>query len=185
MSSQRVAYRYAKALIELGEEQKATDQLKEDMELFTSTCAENRDFRVVLSNPVVTHSKKLKILRAIFDNKISRITQSFFEIVTRKNRENLLEIVASEFLHLYNVRNGIDEAAVTTTFSLDLALRNDFELAIKKITGKKVVLKENVNRDIIGGYILKIGDRQIDESVRTKLNELKYRFSDNPYVGKL
>lgn len=185
MSNQRVAYRYAKALIELGEEQEATEQLKKDMELFKVTCSQNRDFKLMLNNPVVTHSKKLKIIKLLFGKKVHKITHSFFEIISRKNRESLLEDTAVEYLHQYNIKKGIDEAAVTTTFQLDATLRKEFEEAVKKITGKKVILTEKVSKEIIGGYILKIEDRQIDESVRSKLNELKYRFSHNPYVGKL
>ncbi|MDA0194763.1 MAG: ATP synthase F1 subunit delta [Bacteroidetes bacterium] len=183
MSNQRVAYRYAKALIELAEEQNALDQVKDDMALFRTTCQQNRDFKLMLINPVVTHYKKLTILKALFKKITHKITQSFFEIVTRKNRESILEATASAFLHLYNIKNGIEEAVVTTSFPLDQSLKKEFEEVVKRITGKKVILSEKVNKEILGGYILKIEDRQIDDTVLSKLNELRYRFSQNPYVG--
>ncbi len=185
MSDQRIAYRYAKALLELAEEQKVTDAICEDMRLFTSVCEANRDLRLMLRNPVITHDRKLKILKTIFGDKVHSITNSYIDIITRKNRENILEATATEFVHLYNIKKGIGEASVTTTFKLDSAMKGEFEKVVKKIIGKKVLLKEKVDNEIIGGFVLKIEDRQIDESIRSKLKELEYKFGENPYVGKL
>lgn len=176
MSQQRIAYRYAKALIELAEEQKVLDKVQEDLHTFGKVCSTNRDFINMLNNPVVTHDKKLKILKALFEKRFHKITNSFIEITTRKNRENVIEATCLEFNNLYNIKKGIDEATVTTTFELDNSLRSEFIKAVKAINGREAVLKEKVDKEIIGGYILKIEDRQIDESVRSKLKELEYKF---------
>lgn len=178
MSNQRIAYRYAKALIELSEDQKALDKVHSDLTLFTSVCDQNRDFRNMLNNPVVTHDKKSKILKAIFEKKVHKITNTFIDIITRKNRERILEATALEFNHLYNKRKGIDEASVVTTFPLDSKLRAEFMKVVKNINGNEAVLKEKVDQEIIGGYILKIEDRQIDESVRSKLKEIEYKLGE-------
>ncbi len=176
MSEQRIAYRYAKAIIELAEEQKVLDKIQEDMKVFGTVCSQNRDFRNMLNNPVVTHDKKLKILKALFEKRFHKITNSFIEITTRKNRENIIEATSLEFNNLYNIQKGIDEATVTTTFELDNNLRPEFIKAVKAINGREAALKEKVDKEIIGGYILKIADRQIDESIRSKLKELEYKF---------
>ena len=176
MSDQRVAYRYAKALIELAEEQKALDKVSADMEMLTVVCNENRDFRLMLNNPVITHDKKLKILQALFGKKAHKITNSYIEIITRKNRESVLEATAIEFTRLYNILRGIEEVSVTTTYKLDAAQKKEFEKVIKKVTGKEVVVNEKIDKNIIGGYIININDRQIDESVRSKLKEIEYKF---------
>jgi len=180
MSDQRIAYRYAKALLELAEEQNVTEKIFEDMSLFSSVCDANRDLRLMLRNPTVTHLKKLTILKAIFGSKVHSITNSYIDIITRKNRENMLEVTAREFVHLYYIKKGIDVASVTTTFELDSALKGEFEKSVKNITGREVLLEEKVDKEILGGFILKIEDRQLDESVRSKLNELDYRFGENP-----
>ncbi len=185
MSLQRIAYRYAKALIELAEEQKVLGKVHEDLQTFSAVCKENRDFRNMLNNPVVTHDRKLKILKALFEKRFHKITNSFLEISTRKNREEVLEATALEFNNQYNIKQGIDEASITTTFELDNKLRSEFLKAVKAINGREAVLKEKVDKEIIGGYILKIEDRQIDDSIRSKLKELEYKFGENPYLGKL
>ncbi len=184
MSDQRIAYRYAKALLDLAEEQKALDKVLADMETLTAVCKSSREFRLMLNNPVITHDKKLKILQATF-KKAHKITNTYVKIVTRKNRENVLEATAKEFIRLYNIKKGIEEVNLTTSYKLDKKQKQEFIDVVKTITGKEVDLNEKVDKEIIGGFILKINDRQIDESVRSKLKELEYRFSDNPYVGKL
>ena len=184
MSNQRVAYRYAKALIELAEEQKALDKVAADMNLLISVCDSNRDFRLMLNSPVITHDKKLKILQALFGKKSHKITSSYIQIVTRKNRENMLEAAAREYLRLHNLRKGIEEVSVTTAVALDKKQEKEFEQLIKGITGKEVVLDAKVDKNIIGGFVVRINDRQIDESIRTKLKELEYKFGENPYVSK-
>ena len=185
MSDQRIAYRYAKALIELAEEQKALTHVWEDMKLVAAVCKENYAFRLMLNNPVITHDKKLKILTALFGKSAHKITISYIQIITRKNRERFLESTAVEFNRLYNIKKGIEEASVTTTFELDESLRDEFQKVVKDITGNEVILNEKVDKELLGGFVLKIQDRQIDESVRSKLRELEFKFEENPYQAKL
>lgn len=182
MSDFRVASRYAKSLLSLAEEKGVLDKVHEDMLLFSKTVDENYEFKRILKNPIINHEKKLNILNAIFKGKVQPMTIAIFEIITRKNREAALPSIAKEFHHQFNVLRGIEEATVTTSFPLSNDLRSEFKKIVKEISGKDVELTEKVDENLIGGYILKIGDRQIDDSVISKLKELKLKFSHNPYV---
>lgn len=177
MSESSVAYRYAKSLIELAEEKGITEKVQGDMKLFESVCKENRQFELTMKSPVVKHFKKLEILKAIFADKVDPLTMSIFEIITHKNRERILPALASEFLNQYDDLKGILKAEITTVGELTADQRKSFVDMIAGATGKTVSLKEKTNADLIGGYILKVNDKQIDTSVRKKLNNLKVSFA--------
>jgi len=183
MSEVRVASRYAKSLIGLAQEKGALEAVHQDMQLFAGICEENIDFRIMLRNPIINHEKKLNILQGLFDGRVHQITSSFFEIITRKNRESVLYAIAQEVHKQYNALKGVEMAEIKTTFALDDELRREFKSVIAKATGMNgVELKEEVDKELIGGYVLRVGGQQIDDSLKGKLKELKLKFSHNPYL---
>ena len=185
MSEIRIASRYAKSLLELANEKRVLGPVLKDMQQFESICDSNRDFATMLRNPVINHFQKLTILKEIFKGKVHKMTLSMLEIISRKNRAMYLPEISKEFRRQYNAFQGITEAKVTTVIPLNKGLRTEFIEIIKKITGQDVELKEEVDDSIIGGFILKIGDRQIDDSINSRLQELKLKFSQNLYVAKM
>lgn len=182
MSEIRVASRYAKSLLDLAEERGTLEQVKEDMDLFSKTLNENRDLRLLLRNPIVKHDKKLAILRAVFGAKVSDLTMKFFTIITEKNRESALEFIGSEFLTQYNALRGVQLAEVTTATPLSPYLRAELTQMVRQQTGlQQVTLTEKVDPSLIGGFVLRIGDSLIDDSVSFRLRKLRNEFSKNPY----
>lgn len=173
MSIATVASRYAKSLIELAKEKNVVDVVYNDMLLFRNTAKENRTLMLALSSPVVRHEKKLGILKAIFQDKVNPVSFTIFNIITRKNRESILDAIAEEFIQIYNEHKGIQKATVTTTTALTDELRKQFIEVVSKSTGKTVELEEKVDPRLIGGYVLRVNDRQVDTSLRARLNELK------------
>jgi F-type H+-transporting ATPase subunit delta len=183
MADSRVASRYVKSLLGLAVEQNAVEAVNKDMRAFSKICKENRAFTLMLRNPVIKHDKKKAILSAIFGGKVHSLTLAIFDIITRKNREPLLPAIANEFHLAYNIYKGVGEAAVTTAVPLDAKLRGEIEQIVKKLSDKKQVeLVEKVDPEMIGGFLLNVGDRQIDASIKNKLKALKVKFSQNPYV---
>lgn len=186
MSDVRVASRYAKSLIELAQERGILENVYQDMLLFSKTATESRDLGLMLRNPIIKHDKKLAVLKAIFTGKVTDLTLSFFTIITEKNREAVLTSVAAEFLTQYNLFNKIQKAQVTTATPLTPELRAEFSRMVISRTGMNtVVLEEVVNPALIGGFILRIGDIQIDDSIRTSLLRLKNKLKDNSYTSQL
>mgnify|MGYP001801755611 CR=1 FL=1 len=177
MSTNRIAIRYATPLLELAIEQKIEDKVKADMDSFLSLCESNRDFLLMLKSPVIPHLRKAGIIKKVFEGKVQDLTTKFFEVIVKKNRENVLAEVAEKFLSLYNQKKGFQEALVTTAIALDKNLKKEVESIVKNLTGKEPLLKEEVNPEIIGGYELTIGDRKIDASVNGQLRALKLKFS--------
>ena len=182
MSEIRVAARYAKSLLELSEEKGVLDTVHSDMQLFSNTCEQARDLRLMLRNPILSRDIKLKSLNRIFANQFNKITFAFFDILVKKQRESILESIAKEFHRQYNEKMQIENALITTPFALTDELRASFLRAVEEISGKKVELKEKINPDLIGGFVLQINDKQIDTSISSRLNELRVKFSENPYI---
>ncbi len=186
MSDYRIASRYAKSLIELAQERGILEEIYQDMLFFSKTVASSRELGLLLRNPIVKHDKKLAILQALFKGKVNDLTLSFFTIITQKNREAVLSSVATEFLAQYNLLKKVQKAQITTAVPLTPALREEFKQMVLKRTGMNtVILEEIVDPGIIGGFILRIGDIQIDDSIRTNLLRLKNQLKDNSYTSTL
>ena len=183
MTDNRVATRYAKSLIELAIEKGVVDKVHDDMKSFAELCQSNRDFLLMLRKPIISHDRKRKVLYELFEGKVDPSTLAIFDIITRKNREAYLPAIAEEFVSQYRTYRGIQKAVVTTPFPLTEALRSKFKQMVAQQTdSKSVVLEEKVNKELIGGFILRIGDRLMDNSVQHKLQSLSYEFDDDSYI---
>jgi F-type H+-transporting ATPase subunit delta len=186
MADQRVAARYAKSLLDLGKEMGTLSAVKDDMDLLSKTMAESRELRLLLRNPIVKHDKKLAILKAIFEGKVSDMTLRFFTILTEKNRESAIEGIGPEFLAQYNVMQGVQSAEVTSATPLTAVARLEIRKLVTQQTGlTDVQLTEKVDPELIGGFILRVGDNQIDDSVRTSLRRMRTSLQENSYQSKL
>ena len=186
MADQRVAARYAKSLLDLGKEMGTLDSVKADMDLLSKTMAESRDLRLLLRNPIVKHDKKLAILTAIFGGKVSDLTLRFFTILTQKNRESALEGMGTEFQVQYNAMQGIQMAQVTSATPLTPELRAQLQQLVMQQTGlAQVKLTEKVDPELIGGFVLRVGDNQVDDSVRTSLRKMRTSLQDTAFQQKL
>jgi F-type H+-transporting ATPase subunit delta len=187
MSNHRVAYAYAKSLMELAIERGQLEEVHQDFVHLATMAKSNRDLELVMRNPIVSSDKKLKVLKALYAKKgATEATMSFFEIICRKGREEVLADIAREFQVQYQLHNFIQVAEVTTTFPLDEKLKAEFTKIVLEITGmKEVKLSEKVNPDLIGGFILRVNDLQLDESLSSKLRDLRVQFSHNQYQSKI
>jgi F-type H+-transporting ATPase subunit delta len=174
VAESRASSRYIKSLLGLAVEKGVLEEVNQDMALFARVCDENRAFLLMLKNPIIKHDKKKRILEKLFSGKVSSLTMAIFDIITRKNREPLLPEITHGFHQAYNEFKGIRDASVTTAVPLDAALRAQFDGMVKKVSGKtRVEMHEKVDPDIIGGFILNVGDQRIDASIKNKIHILK------------
>ncbi len=173
MQSHRAASRYAKSMMELAKEQKVLDEVYSDMRLFSTVIEENRVLAVMLKNPIITHDKKQKVLHALFNNRMNKLSILAFDLITKKNRESILAPIATEFQVQYNSYKGLQVADITTTIALDDDLRTKFNQLVEEVSGKKASLNEIIDEKIVGGFVLNVGDRRLDQSLRTQLSNIK------------
>lgn len=180
-----VASRYAKSLVDLAVETKQLEEVREDMRLIKKVCIENREFVIMLESPVVKTDKKMAIFKSVFGGKIAVTTQAFLDIVAMKRREGLIDDIAYSFDEQYKAHRNITSAVITTAIKLDEATKNKvLEIIQKSYTGE-IELIEKVDKDLIGGFVLTVNDKQVDTSIKRKLINFKKNFSGNPYLPDL
>ncbi len=186
MNIKPVAYRYARALMDLATERGQVDAVHEDMALVANTAAGSRELQVLLNSPVVKADVKGRVLDKVFAGRIGEVTSKFIDILVRKGRESMLPHVAAAFQELYNQGKGIITAQVTSAAPLDDSARQQVRaLAADKHPGKTIELTETVDPALIGGLTIRIGDEQYDGSVSRRLNDLRRKFSENPYIPEI
>jgi F-type H+-transporting ATPase subunit delta len=179
MSEIQVASRYAKSLIDLAGEQNAVEPIRKDIELFLETCKENPQLQAILKNPIISLDKKANILDGLFAGKVHDMILSFFKIVIRKGRSEILFATAKEFTNQYNILKNVVSATVTSASPLSPENISQIEEVVKQSTKGEVILTSIVDPKLIGGFILKVGDKQFDTSISSKLNKLKKEFEQN------
>ena len=179
MSELQVASRYAKSLIDLAREQNVLEPMKKDIELFLETCKANPQLQAILKNPIIGLDKKSNIMEGLFAGKLHEMILSFFKIVIRKGRSEILYATAKEFISQYNILKNVVKATVISASPLSKENISQIEDVVKQATKGEVILTARVDPDLIGGFILKVGDKQFDTSISSKLSKLKKEFEQN------
>lgn len=182
MKQSRATIRYAKSLIAISNEQNSLETSFNDMLVLSSVCNSNRDFVNLLKTPIVKTDLKINILTELFTKSLSDLTLSFITLITKKKREILLPEIADCVISLYKKNKNIKEVYVTTATPLDQDLRQEVMTYIKKQTDSKIELKENIDKSLIGGAIIRMDDKQLDASISSSLKLLKQQFSENLYI---
>jgi F-type H+-transporting ATPase subunit delta len=186
MQNTRLAERYAKSLIDLSTELQQLDVVHEDVALLQSICKQSREFVLMLNSPVISVDKKHKIINSITEGKISKITQTFIQLLCSKNRESNLPGIVSSFIEQFNKIRGIHKVKLTTATPVSDSIKNSFIEKIKAATTIKTIeIEAKVNENLIGGFTLEMDGKLIDASILRDLNDVKKQFANNDYIHKL
>lgn len=183
MSDIKIASRYAKSLIDLSTEKGSMEKSHEDVVTVLKAISESRDLRLLIQSPVIKTDKKISILKAVFADKISPVVLEFILLLAKKRRESLTEEVLKEFEAQYLQKKNVFKAVVTSAVGLDDNLRKQVLELVKKNNNSEVELIEKVDKSIIGGFILRIGDEQIDKSILRQLKNLRKNFNESSFVN--
>lgn len=184
MAEAKLGRRYAKSLFDLALEQGKAEVVYADMSLIHRVCEENRDLVLLLRNPIIFPEKKLSILREIFGSKAEKLSIQFLEIIVKKRRESHLTSITTEYISLYMQYKGIEKAIVTSAIGLDDKLRGEIITLVKKTSNSEVELEEKIDKKLLGGFVLRVGDVQYDASISRSLKKLSREFAQNPYIKK-
>lgn len=177
-----LATRYAKSLLDLSLEKGQLENVYNDMLLVQNVCRSNHDFVIFLNSPIIKTDKKNEVFQNIFKGKVSELSLSFMEILTRKRRESYIDDIADAFIQQYKTHKKILTAVITTASGIDDQTRKKVMELVKANAQGEVELVEKVDKSLIGGFVIRIDDKQVDASVFKKLSELRKSFSENPFI---
>ena len=174
MSENKAASRYAKSIIDLSLETNSLEDVKSDMALVSKIIRQNPELEAILNNPIVPIDKKTGILTNLFEDKVHPITITFMKLMVSKGRSEIVYSAAKQVVAQYNDIKGIVTAEVTSATALTAASKAEIiRIVTTEIGANEVMIKEKVDGDLIGGFILKVGDKQFDASISSGLNKLK------------
>jgi F-type H+-transporting ATPase subunit delta len=176
MKISKSASRYAQALLDLAIEQNKLDAVAADMKYMATVCAENPELELMLQSPVVKADKKLSVLNAIFDQ-FDQLTNLFVDLIVKNGREAYLSQIASSFDVLLKAHQGIVPVTLISAQKLDDKVKKEIVSKVQASITGTVELTEKIDADLIGGFIVRMGDTQIDASVASQINKLKQRLS--------
>jgi F-type H+-transporting ATPase subunit delta len=171
--------RYAKSLLTQALEKGELEKVHADMKLILQTIKDNRDLAAMLHSPVIKTEKKKAILEAIFTAHVSPLTGKFLQLIATHKREEYLELVCDDFFKKYKKHKQILTVLITTANGLDEEMRKKVYELVKKQLHSEVELLEKVNKDLIGGFIIRVEDKQNDTSILGKLRQLERTFKEN------
>lgn len=176
MNHSKISVRYSKALFQVAIEKNLLDKISTDM-LFISDLCKMPDIQEVLESPIIIPSKKTTIFQSILEKNVEKITMTLVTLLIKNGRESFLPAVARVFRDETLKYKGITETYLTTAVPVNDKIRKQISELISSEFNTKVELKENVDNEIIGGFVLKVNDYYMDASVRNKLRKIKKELS--------
>jgi F-type H+-transporting ATPase subunit delta len=169
----RVARRYANALFRVARERNELDSAAESIASIYDVANSSPEFMAVLHHPRVTRERKRELLRQIFENRVPLLVEQFLFLLIEKDRAVLILDVAKHFARLMDEYRRETDAEAVTAVALTEPQIEALKLRLQETTGYTVRLKTRVDASIMGGMIVRVGDRMIDGSVTTQLQAMR------------
>ena len=181
MRSLRVASRYAKALLGLASERGELKAVESDINTLSSLVDSSKEFELLLVSPVVKPDQKKAVLNALLKDKLSEVTFMFIILLVSKGREGAIASIVEEVKSQLRAMNNIQAATVKTASPLDEDSRAKILAQVAKLHNGEVELKEIVDPEILGGFVLRLDDKEIDASIKRQLNTLGRKLTEHDY----
>ena len=172
-----IANRYAVAIFQLSEEENITKEIYNELHNVVDILKENKDLDNVLKSPLIAKSEKVGLIEALFNNKINNNLKNFLKILVEKGRISSLNSIELTFKQLLNDKNNIIEGTVISAIPLTSEKIKELEEKLSKKYNKNVTLENKVDETILGGVLVRLGNTQIDGSVKTRLDNIKDQLS--------
>jgi F-type H+-transporting ATPase subunit delta len=182
MNDSKISVRYAKAYFEAAVEDKIIEKVIKDIKLFQASLG-LKGFTEFLESPVIKVSEKRKVVAAVFEKNVERLSFDFLNLIITNKRENYLPHIIRNFIDLYKKNQGIKHATLSIPFDIPDDYHKKFIALLEEAFKVKIELEEVIDPDLIGGFILKVEDQQFDASVRTELNKIKKRLLETAIVN--
>jgi F-type H+-transporting ATPase subunit delta len=172
MNDSKISVRYSRALFQSALEKKVLDEVNQDMIFISDICKipETKEF---LHSPIIVPSKKEAIFHKMLEGNVEKITLTMIDLIVKNGRESFIPAIARVFIHETKKFKGITESLLTTAVKVDVKIKKQITDLISEVFKTKVELKETIDPEVVGGFILQIDDNYIDASIRNKLRKIK------------
>ena len=186
MQNPRLASRYAKSLIDISVEQNQLETSLEDMKMLDRVIASSREFAVILRSPVIKADKKEAIIESLIGTRMAPLTKAFVYLLVSKGRESNLAEIAQAFITQYKEMKHIKTVKLTSASPLNAAVKETIRRNLAaSMPSESIEITEEINPELIGGFILQMDDKLFDASIRRDLNDVKSQFLKNIYVSQI
>lgn len=175
MKSNKSAVRYATALLELAIEHNKVELIEADILHLLSTANEAHDFQVFLNSPLINIDKKIAVIKEIFKD-FNQTTLDFLALVTNNGREGVMIDIAKQFMSKLKAHRGIVPITIVSAQQLEEGTKASILSKISAAITGTPEITEQIDSTLIGGFIVRMGDHQIDASVANQLKRLKQQF---------
>ena len=173
MSTNAIARRYARALVQLATEEGGVEKFHAELTAFNTVLADNRNLWAILVSPAYRiEAKRGMMLELITKQELSDTVKNFLLLVLDKNRLNYLPQIVESYGMFADELSGVVRPTITSAMPLDEAQVENIKGTLAKSTGKKVIVKVEVDPTLIGGVVTKIGDKAFDGSLKTQLAKI-------------
>lgn len=174
MSVETIARRYATALADVVGKSGETEIVKSELKTWEDLINSNSDLRTVFANPAIAHLSKEKVLESLLEKaKPSRTTANFLRVLLRNSRLTELGAINEKFASILEERSGTVSAEITSARPLSDGEKSELQANLAKLTGKMINLNFEIDEQIIGGVVTRVGSTVYDGSVKTQLENLK------------
>jgi F-type H+-transporting ATPase subunit delta len=168
-----IAERYALAMFELAQKQNAEDEINSDLAKVDATMNENAELVTFLQYPTVSPVDKKDVIDKVFANYISKNTLNLIKLLLDRNRLFLLPFISRYYTDILNKKRNIIIAQVITAIEIDEDTKNRVKEKLERLFNQNITIKSEIDTDIIAGMVVKIGDKTIDGSIKTKLENFR------------
>ena len=173
MIEHTVARRYAASLLVVADQAHIVEEIEPQLTAISQAYSKDDLFRKLMNNPRIERNEKKRIMRKLFEGKVNRLLMSFIEIIIEKGRFNLITVITQKFDELDDALKGVVKVQVKTFMPLNQNEKDKLQSKLVQVTGKKISLKELVDKSVLGGLWVKIGDTLIDGTVKGRFEHLK------------
>ncbi len=173
MSTGKIAVRYAKALFLSAKEKEMLDAVRADMELLLEAATGIPEIEQLLESPIINSAQKSAALTGIFESRVSRLGLDFIQMVAENKREEYLPGMARYYILLYKEEKGIQVATLSSAVSLDSENREQIRQMIKDTFKSEIELEQEIRKDLIGGFTVRVENKLLDASVKGILAHIK------------
>lgn len=174
MSTNAIARRYAKALVQIGAEEGQVDKFNSELTQFNTVLVANAGLTSVFSNPAYGIEAKREILKEIIGKlALSASVAKFLQLLLDRSRLAFLPQITESYSNFADDLSGVVRPTLTSGLPLEESQIEEIKTSLAKTTGKKVMLKVQVDPSLIGGVVTKIGDKVFDGSVKTQLAKIQ------------